>query len=1464
MGIVLSLLFPRNLMFTQPSSSSSSSPASSRSTSPQPFHDALSDLDPEPSPFYTPSSSPPPPPEHLRHPSPQIPGPIMESPPLDPRPVSTHFVGSRVVSPRPTLGPFFPFHRDQLAQRMERLSPAQVRYNPFDSPSRELRHSPFAPEHTSPADSPAARSGSPNPSQSIAAGPSSVSSPAREGPPSLAKSAGDDGPSTSSDVSSDAHLPPTAVSVQSPPSTGEPADVTAHGASEQPSSARVPSLQPSLPPPPFRPPSPSLEASPSHQDHNPFRRPAENSTDMPPSIDLTRDPALHSLPGPASSLTPSNPMAVSADPLGHDVGTSAEPPQFDFGEFESEGLSALEKIYLFSRSSMSFHRAYIAKALAGFLRGNTEENGTATDTSSNTSHESTGDRITPEEAVEYVLPLLNGLAMDEDDSVKEALAAELVPIIWWFVTRCKLVEDDSIPQLDANAEHVPQVPGEHGVHGYPREDHLHVMDQHPFAYSPSALSHPPPGPSHLSGHQEHEQPTPQVVSPTPIRADSAGVVRPPTPRPPTPIPAPDLPLRPATPAPPEPPPTRISVQSFTPILGTLLLSTNAHIGGPARYAVVELLKRVRRADEAQTQADAEEAETRGRSQSPTSQPAQTGSTRSSSSGSSSSKQSLRSQRDDPDGSDEEYSPVGLFGEAERRMFEREMVHQVVIGMGRLDIPDDNMQAQDDSSQSGSAAGTPLTGSTPGIPTPHPRHPAETPYSSGPTDSYFPLVSPPSEPPSTEAVVGSDDTIQKPSPQIWSPTPSSPSPGAFVTARLSSPPLDLPSTSPHSPSQTPSSISPTHSPFTTPSPAPSSSTPSLTSGSSSSSDAPSPYSFAAITPPPDELEPSPAPLSPTAPSVPLPQEIPQQLHAPAAQGWVPPRSPGDLPPLSDEERRQWEQHYAPTNFSYSSGGASTWSTDTQSGEGGSQEDADLNEEAAEAAVGRFSSMSLMAAVTASGTLAEDTKTAFVTEVERVGRDPIYWVRREASFAVGALAKVVPVEVVETQLLPLFRSLCTDSMWHVRHSALFALPAILSRLSPQKRRELALEVILPLSQDESATVRSGVLEALAEVMYTFHEDEEGPPPELLRLFLGIREGESERRPAKTPVQPKTWDELVALARSTSGLGKAPEADIYDDPTRPLVCAFNFPAVALTLGKDRWPELRELYLELSLNASFKVRRTLAASLGEIAKIIGPEHAHKDLLGVWWGSMRAPESEVRLKAIECLDVFLGAISAEDRKSILSGILSELWDTKLRGWREREAVMKALDPVVSLEDVPEDVLHELLMKGLQDSASAVREAAVASVPAFVVAWEGRPAYLERLTNSIQELAISSAYRKRMAYIACQQEILLSENYQALIKSETFWQTLHRLADDAIVDVRIRVARFLGLLSDTVLEPSDAVKSNIVSLAERLSRDTSAEVKAFTQPILAGTHPIFSARRESSRTIKSAANFSRPPPPPIN
>lgn len=80
------------------------------------------------------------------------------------------------------------------------------------------------------------------------------------------------------------------------------------------------------------------------------------------------------------------------------------------------------------------------------------------------------------------------------------------------------------------------------------------------------------------------------------------------------------------------------------------------------------------------------------------------------------------------------------------------------------------------------------------------------------------------------------------------------------------------------------------------------------------------------------------------------------------------------------------------------------------EGYTPDDGVEGEVGEDAAVGRVASMSLIAAVTAAGVVSEATKRIFAAEVARVGRDHVYWVRREAAYALGALAKVVPREVL----------------------------------------------------------------------------------------------------------------------------------------------------------------------------------------------------------------------------------------------------------------------------------------------------------------------------------------------------------------------------------------------------------------------------------------------------------------------
>ncbi|KAG7452614.1 ARM repeat-containing protein [Guyanagaster necrorhizus] len=530
--------------------------------------------------------------------------------------------------------------------------------------------------------------------------------------------------------------------------------------------------------------------------------------------------------------------------------------------------------------------------------------------------------------------------------------------------------------------------------------------------------------------------------------------------------------------------------------------------------------------------------------------------------------------------------------------------------------------------------------------------------------------------------------------------------------------------------------------------------------------------------------------------------------------------------------------------------------------GDREDYNKESQEEQSAVKRLTSMSLMATVTSTGYLDEQAQNTFVKEVERVVMDPIYWVRRESSFVLGALAKVVPDEIVHTSLLPLLERLLVDPAPLVRHSSLFALPVILTRLPIKYRRVLAVHTMQSMSVDESPDVRSGVLEALGEVIHTFHDeyrkpgdDTEGPPAELIRMFIGRSDDK------------KVWDgQQPALAQPFDRDKMKWLDSFYNDPSRPLICAFNLPAVCMTLGLSRWETLRETYLKLSDNPAFGIRRTLAASVGDLAKVLGPEIAQRDLMPVWWDGLRSQEAEIRLKIVQCLETFVRSLNMTGKMEVLEGVLEAWKVNRWSGWREREHIAGCLSAVIQSVASQEDqeVAHllqlvcGLLRFALIDNVNAIREAGIHTLPLIWPVLQRYPKVLGNLHLDLQGLSCSGVFRQRMTYIACQQVLLLPDGDTEAIKvpDEELWTTLRALSNDPIVGVRIGVSRLIASLYAYFWTRTSPPVS-VIDLAKTLSQDSSHEVISYVSGLSLLDHGRHV--KNFSQVSRHAATFSRPP-----
>uniref|UniRef100_A0A0N5AAY6 DUF3730 domain-containing protein n=1 Tax=Syphacia muris TaxID=451379 RepID=A0A0N5AAY6_9BILA len=117
----------------------------------------------------------------------------------------------------------------------------------------------------------------------------------------------------------------------------------------------------------------------------------------------------------------------------------------------------------------------------------------------------------------------------------------------------------------------------------------------------------------------------------------------------------------------------------------------------------------------------------------------------------------------------------------------------------------------------------------------------------------------------------------------------------------------------------------------------------------------------------------------------------------------------------------------------------------------------------------------------------------------------------------------------------------------------------------------------------------------------------------------------------------------------------------------CAYNFPAVAYTLGRDNWLHIKDTYIQLVSDGQRHVRQSLASSIHEIAAIIGEENTDKYLVPVFWQFINDVE-DVKFGVLKHLYDFFRVFSKEMRHSLVAVLATLLYSDSDndKNWRLR------------------------------------------------------------------------------------------------------------------------------------------------------------------------------------------------------
>jgi len=415
------------------------------------------------------------------------------------------------------------------------------------------------------------------------------------------------------------------------------------------------------------------------------------------------------------------------------------------------------------------------------------------------------------------------------------------------------------------------------------------------------------------------------------------------------------------------------------------------------------------------------------------------------------------------------------------------------------------------------------------------------------------------------------------------------------------------------------------------------------------------------------------------------------------------------------------------------------------------------------------------------------------------------RKTVAASLGRICLVVSQACFQNKLFPVYRKLAADPNYGVRRAAADSITEV-ARASEGEFKQQVATIGCALVADAARWVKVSMMAQVGPLIAALAGA--NIPSELVNFFIS----------------------LVAISGEGDGDGR-------------LQCAYNFPAVLLTLGRENWADLSHAYHQLTNHNEQVVRKCMASSLHEVARILGPELADSELVQTFRDFFSDLEA-VRLAAFAHFADFVGCLGMKGRESLLKEV--RVLQHSKANWRLKEMLAKQLAALVPLYS-PETcgvALLPVAMALSEDDVYEVRDAASYSLGAVLSAVYS----LEQETQTNQLLDMYA-------------------NHRSCIKRMQFLRICEGLSRNPALFDQLVAAPFMAACSDPV--PNNRIKcaqvvaalckqpdcpASVPQMAEKLKIDADSDVRF----MIAGKYDVQRGLPQPLSALKKKA-FVTPP-----
>lgn len=293
---------------------------------------------------------------------------------------------------------------------------------------------------------------------------------------------------------------------------------------------------------------------------------------------------------------------------------------------------------------------------------------------------------------------------------------------------------------------------------------------------------------------------------------------------------------------------------------------------------------------------------------------------------------------------------------------------------------------------------------------------------------------------------------------------------------------------------------------------------------------------------------------------------------------------------------------------------------------------------------------------------------------------------------------------------------------------------------------------------------------------------------------------------------------------------------DGELPRHCAFTLPGVALALGRHNWHCLKDTYECLSTDMQWKVRRTLAFSIHDLALILGEDICVNDLVPVFNAFLKDLD-EVRIGVLKHLYQFINLLPSDLRKRYLQ-VFGEFQKTdNTRNWRFRQDLAQQLMSLVNLYTKEElyNYISPVALDLASDKVAEVRENAYHLLCILMqkLCSDSTSPYSHKFPTSIVTLGTHHQHWvKRKACAQIYLRFLEGHWDEPSDFAKDFLPSLLNLCADDVANVRIVASKailaFIATEFFQSLPEDDETRKLVESALEALQGDDDRDVRFFS------------------------------------